>query len=327
MNATDVMDAVVTRLVEAIEAGADDWQMPWRTLGANGWPTNAATGNRYSGGNVLALYLSAIDRQYPTARWATYKQWQALGAQVRKGERGTLGIFWKVTDYQPEPADGDDATDEKTQHRQRSAWARAFTVFNAARVDNDLHPSQTVHVDPLERDARAEAFFAAIPAAVRWGSGQPCYRPHADDVVMPAFDAFHTAPDAYATLAHELIHWTGHPTRLARSYGQRFGDDAYTAEELVAELGAAFTCALVGIDTVARTDHAGYLVHWCQMLRAQPSILLTAAAKAQAAADWLAAYSTTPADALDLAPVTSAAVHVTVAYPRPERWLDLGAGS
>ena len=176
-------------------------------------------------------------------------------------------------------------------------------MFNAAQVDNDPAAAPAaVEPDPLDRDARAEAFFAAVPAVVRWGAGNPCYRPTADDVVMPAFDAFHTAPDAYATLAHELTHWTGHPTRLARTYGKRFGDDAYAAEELVAELGAAFVCALVGIDSVARTDHAGYLAHWCRMLRAQPAVLWTVAAKAQAAADWLAAYSTTPADTPALKP-------------------------
>ena len=91
-------------------------------------------------------------------------------------------------------------------------------------------------------------------------------------------------------------HWTGHPTRLARIYGKRFGDDAYAAEELVAELAAAFTCPVAGIDTVARTDHAGHLTHWTRMLRAQPAVLWTVASKAQAATDRLAAYSTTPAD-------------------------------
>ena len=176
-------------------------------------------------------------------------------------------------------------------------------MFNAAQVDNDpAAPAPPPTLDPLDRDARAEAFFAAVPAVVRWGAGNPCYRPATDDVVMPAFDAFHTAADAYGTLAHELTHWTGHPTRLARTYGKRFGDDAYAAEELVAELGAAFVCALVGIDSVARTDHAGYLAHWCRMLRAQPAVLWTVAAKAQAAADWLAAYSTTPADTAALEP-------------------------
>ena len=114
---------------------------------------------------------------------------------------------------------------------------------------------------------------------------------------MPPFDAFNTAADAYATLAHELGHWTGHPTRLNRSFGKRFGDHAYAAEELVAELSAAFTCAVVGIDTVARTDHAGYLAHWCQLLRQQPAVLWTVAAKAQAATDLLASYQPTPAEA------------------------------
>ena len=162
-------------------------------------------------GNVLALYFAAVDHDYPTARWATYTQWQALGAQVRNGERGTLGIFWKVTD----PADDDTGdqrgTDDQTP-RRRSAWARAFTVFNAAQVDNDptAAPAAVKH-DPLDRDARAEAFFAAVPAVVRWGAGSPCYRPPADDVLMPAFDAFHSAPDAYGTLAHDPLTAPGRP--------------------------------------------------------------------------------------------------------------------
>ena len=293
MNAADVMDDVVARLVAAIEAGADTWDMPWRSLGTTGWPINAATGNRYRGGNVIALYLVAADRGYATARWATYRQWTALGAQVRQGERGTRGIFWKVTERDTD----DDTSDDDNPARQRSAWARAFTVFNAAQVDNDPRADEApLDVSPLQRDARAEAFFAAVPATVQWGGGNPCYRPATDDVLMPNFDAFDTAADAYSTLAHELIHWTGHRTRLGRIYGKRFGDDAYAAEELVAELGAAFTCAVVGIATVARTDHAGYLSHWTRMLRAQPAVLWTIASKAQAATDWLAAYSTTPAD-------------------------------
>ena len=295
MNAADVMERVVARLVDAIEAGAADWQMPWRTLASTGWPTNAATGHRYSGGNVLALYLAAADRSYPTARWATYKQWSALGAQVRKGERGTRGLFWKLTER-----DADDdtvTTDDTTPTPQRSAWARVFTVFNAAQVDNDPNADAApLDLSPLERDARAETFFAAVPASVRWGAGNPCYRPADDDVLMPTFDAFTTSADAYATLAHELGHWTGHPTRLARTHGKGFGDDAYAAEELVAELSAAFTCAVVQIDTVARTDHAGYLAHWTWMLRAQPAVLWTVASKAQVATDWVAAYSTTPVD-------------------------------
>lgn len=304
MRAADVMGDVVARLVTAIEAGAADWRMPWRQIGPGGLPTNAATGARYRGANVLALHLAALDRGYTTPRWATYKQWHSVGAQVCPGERGTRAIFWKVTtvdDTEPGDSDADAAPDPA----RRPAWARTFTVFNAAQVDNDPAPAGDRHeLTPHQRYAAVEAFFAAIPADVRWGSGHPCYLAAADAVVMPAFDVFDTPADAYATLAHELGHWTGHPTRLARTYGRRFGDTAYAAEELVAELSAAFTCAVAGIDTVARTDHAGYLAHWCQMLRAQPAILWSVAAKAQAATDWLAAYSATPAE-LDPAHLTS----------------------
>lgn len=300
MKAADVMADVVTRLVDAIEQGAGEWAMPWRSMGTGGWPVNAVTGNRYSGGNVLALALTAMERGYPSNRWATYKQWAAIGAQVRKGERGTQGIYWNV-----KPGETITETDTTTgetvelQSEDRVAWARTFVVFNAAQVDNDPTPTTALTLTPLERDGCAEAFFAAIPADVRWGAGNPCYRPATDVVVMPAFGAFHSTPDAYATLAHELGHWTGHESRLARIYGRRFGDHAYAAEELVAELTAAFTCALAGIDTVARADHASYLAHWCEMLTAQPAILWTVASKAQAAADYLADYSDTPAELAD----------------------------
>jgi antirestriction protein ArdC len=299
-NASDVMERVVARLVDAIEAGTDGWEMPWRTLGTHGWPTNAVTGTRYSGGNVLALHFAAIDRGDASARWATYKQWEALGGQVRQGERGTRCIYWHVkpADITTDP-DPDTGETVELQTTARVAWARAFTVFNAAQVDNDPGAEPVPELTPLERDARVNAFFAAIPALVAWGAGNPCYQPATDRVVMPAFDAFHSTADAYATLAHELGHWTGHPTRLTRTYGRRFGDDAYAAEELVAELSAAFTCAVTGIDTVERTDHAAYLAHWCRMLKAQPAILWTVAAKAQSATDWLAAYSTTPAEGRD----------------------------
>lgn len=302
MKAIDVMTDVVTELVAQIEAGAGDWSMPWRTMPA-GVPTNAATGVAYRGGNVLALSLAAARRGWGN-RWATYRQWEGRGAQVRQGEAGTRGIRWNVkpgdTITEQDPDTGETVT---LQTADRVTSARAFVVFNAAQVDGDPNPPTAAGRTPLERDQHAEAFFTAVPATVRWGAGNPCYRSGTDDVVMPAFDSFTTAPDAYATLAHELGHWTGHPTRLARTFGRRFGDDTYAAEELVAELSAAFTCALVGIDTVARTDHASYLAHWCRMLRAQPAILWTVAAKAQAASDHLADYSQHPAD-----PATPAAL-------------------
>jgi antirestriction protein ArdC len=295
MKAAEAIAGIVARLVAQIEAGATGWEMPWRNFSVAGWPTNAVSGRHYRGGNAIVLAVTAYTVGYPTARWATYKQWASIGAHVRRGERATTAIYWHA---QPATDDGSASDDDDGQtaadvNGGPAAWARSFSVFNAAQIDNDPQPDTSrVDVDRVERDAVAEAWFANIPAAavVGWGEGNPCYRPGVDRIVMPPFDAFDTAADAYATLAHELAHWTGHPSRLNRSFGVRFGDHAYAAEELVAELSAAFTCALVGIDTVARTDHAGYLAHWCQLLRRTPSALWSIAAKAQAATDLLDSY-------------------------------------
>lgn len=237
MRAVDVMDRVVSDLVAAIEAGATTWEMPWRTMASTGVATNAVTHNRYSGANALTLAMVAVARGYTSSRWATYKQWASVGAQVRRGEQGTQGIYWHVKPAQTTTDTGADG--ELT--RDRVAWARAFSVFNVAQVDDAADVEATPDLTPLQRIERAEALFAAVPAAVGWGEGNPCYRPATDRVQMPAFDAFTSAEHAYGTLAHELAHWTGHPTRLNRTYGKRFGDDAYAAEELVAELSAAFT--------------------------------------------------------------------------------------
>jgi antirestriction protein ArdC len=295
MKAADAMAGIVARLIGQIEAGAATWEMPWRRIGAAGWPTNAVTGRRYNGGNVIMLAIAAVDAGYPTGRWATYKQWSSVGAHVRRGEHATCGIYWHAQPTANSDADEDDATATTTIKGGLVVWARTFHVFNAAQVDNDPDPQTSrPTLEPLRRDAVAEAWFASIPAAVAWGEGDPCYRPADDRIAMPPFDAFRTTADAYATLAHELGHWTGHPTRLNRSFGVRFGDHAYAAEELVAELSAAFTCAVVSIDTVARTDHAGYLTHWCQMLRQQPAVLWSVAAKAQAATNLLASCQAAP---------------------------------
>lgn len=211
MHAGDVMEQVVADLVAAIEAGAGEWTMPWRQMGATGWPANAVTHNRYGGGNALVLNFVAARQGYPSSQWATYKQWATIGAQVRRGERGTRGIYWHVTDAGTvTETDADTGETVTLQSDSRPRWARAFTVFNIAQVDGAEQVAQP-EPDPLDRDAHAEAFFAAVPAEIRWGSGNPAYLTGADAVRMPRFDAFHTAGDAYATLAHDPLTAPGRP--------------------------------------------------------------------------------------------------------------------
>ena len=302
MNATDVMTNTTAAIIAAIQAGAGDWEMPWHHTGTSGLPTNAATGQPYSGGNIVALWAAALTHGWQHQQWATYKQWTAAGAQVRKGETGTGLIYWNVqpaatvtVSDETTSVTGGDTTGEAVEltSATRVRWARSFTVFNAAQVDG-----WTTTTDPNPPAAGAAAeWFNNVPARVLWGHGNPCYRPANDLVVMPAADSFTTDTACWATLAHELAHWTGYPERLDRTFGKRFGDDAYAAEELVAELAAAFTCATLRIPTVARTDHAAYLAHWCTVLRADPGILWSVASKASAATAHLASYQPATAPA------------------------------
>lgn len=221
MKAADVMETVVADLVAAIEHGAGTWSMPWRQMATTGVPTNAVTGKRYTGGNALWFALVAIDRGYPSPQWATFKQWQSVGAQVRKGERGTWGIYWNVRSAETiTETDPDTGETVEVTTAERVTWARSFAVFNVAQVDNAPGVEAPADLTPLQRIERVEAFFAAVPAAVGWGEGNPCYRPAADRVVMPAFDAFDTCGHAYGTLAHELAHWTARRRQGSRAGGR-----------------------------------------------------------------------------------------------------------
>jgi antirestriction protein ArdC len=268
------MAHIVDTLVRQIEDGAGEWHMPWTHNGLAGLPYNASTLATYRGGNIVWLWMAALDRGYTNPRWATYKQWSALGAQVRKGEKATLAMVWKPI----EPKDDDDT-------KPKRGFYRAFPLFNTAQVDGD--PLAAAVPDELELDIFMPT-LGFVPATII--EGNPSYDTKNDVVRMPPHSAFDNGDAYFATLAHELGHWTGHSTRLNREYGKRFGDEAYAAEELVAEMSAAFTCATFAVPTVERLDHAAYLEHWIKMLKATPDILFTVASKAQAATDHLLSH-------------------------------------
>ena len=136
-----------------------------------------------------------------------------------------------------------------------------------------------------ERDAMIDGFLACSGADIREGFGEAYYRPGADYISLPSFAAFKSAAQFYATSFHELGHWTGHKSRLDRDLRLRFGERAYAAEELIAELCAAFLCAEFSIDGDLR--HAGYIQSWISLLKADRRAFFTACSKAQAAADYL----------------------------------------
>ena len=283
MNANDLFEPVTNDLIAAIERGANGWTMPWQQFAATGIPRSADR-RPYRGWNALVLAFTAFERGYPSGTWATYQGWQRHGAQVRRGEHGTRVVLWKPTDRH---ATTDEASDTG-EHPTRSAlFARTFTVFASEQVDGADHLAEIPTPDPARQIDSAERYFDAVGARVIRGGNVACYLPAVDLIHIPNPDQFARPSDFYSTLAHEQTHRTGHPCRLHRDLTGRFGSLAYGAEELVAELGAAFWCAQFRLDQTTRPDHAAYIGDWLAMLRQDTRALVTACSHAQRAVDYL----------------------------------------
>jgi antirestriction protein ArdC len=272
----------VTHAIEAALArGVRPWTKPWRT-DAVMTPLvlpRRANGEGYRGVNVIALWAAALEYGYASPDWFTFKQALAAGGQVRKGERGSFVVFYKEVRADGESGDQEDAAPRRI--------LRGYTVFNRAQIDG-IAPPTDVSPDWASSTDRYADRFAKIPAHIRFGGSRAFYAPSSDHIQLPPRPAFIDETQFYATLAHELGHWTRHPTRLDRDFGQkRFGDHGYALEELVAELCAAFVGAVIGLPGEHIDDHAAYIESWLKVLKDNPSAFLTAAAKAQLAADYL----------------------------------------
>jgi antirestriction protein ArdC len=286
----DAYRKVTDAIINAIEQGVGNWRMPWHTSGRFAFsPINVASRKPYRGINILCLWAAAQAKGYERGEWATYQQWQERGAQVRKGEKATLVVFWKFANAASETDDGEDTP----KSGSRLLFTRGYSAFNAAQVDG-YTPKADGETPLPERIEHAEAFFQGIGATVRHGGNQAFYSPAADQIQMPPFQAFVNGVSYYSTLAHEHTHWTAAASRCDRQLGKRFGDNAYAAEELIAELGAAFTCAHLGLSTEPREDHAQYIQSWLRVLKADSRAIFTAASKAQLATDWLIARAGEP---------------------------------
>jgi antirestriction protein ArdC len=294
---TDVHQLVTDRIIAMLEAGAGDFRMPWhKSSSPLHIPINALTGKRYRGINVVSLWCTAEERGYTSNEWGTYKQWQEKKAQVRGGEKAALVMFFK--EYHVEPS-GETSDDDGRRVVAKASWA-----FNAAQVEGYEAPKLPEQTrGPIERIAAADAFARGTGAIVRHGGDRAFYSPGQDFVQMPDERLFlgdegNRKEAYYSTLLHELTHWSGAEKRLAREFGKRFGDKSYSFEELVAELGAAFLCASLGITNEPRRDHAQYLAHWLAILKEDKKAITHAAAKASAAADYLESLADTPAEKL-----------------------------
>lgn len=284
----DLFQRITNQIIAAIESGAGVYKMPWNPKlcsgSAIGIPHNPVGHYGYRGINILSLWASQQENNYATPEWATFKQWQAAGAQVRKGEKGTVTVFFKAMDKGSVPLDSDD------QQPRRHFIAKAAYVFNIAQVDGYEPPAPPI-LTPLERHAAADEFIQSSAAIIYHDSRHACYIPSRDEIHLPPEGAFFDAQGYYGVVLHELVHWTGHADRCARDLRNRFGCEAYAAEELIAELGAAFLCAQLGVSQEPRIDHARYIESWLKILKHDKRAIFTAAAKANQAADYLASLT------------------------------------
>jgi antirestriction protein ArdC len=269
--------------VRALKEARGTYQMPWHT-GEVPFvvPTNAMTEHPYHGVNILSLWLDAKTKNYRSGYWASYKQWQSLGGQVRQGEHGSIIVFYKrLEQTELEIAAGE---------LPRSV-GRAYWVFNAAQIDN-WKPPEPTRQSSVEINEQVAAFVNALDAKIDHGYARAQYRIDLDRIEMPSPSWFHatktrTASEGYhSVLLHELTHWSGAAHRIGRDLRNRFGTHAYAFEELVAELGAAFLCASFGITNEPRQDHAAYVANWLEVLNDDSRAIFRAASRAQEAIEY-----------------------------------------
>ena len=274
-----IYQTVTDQIIAELETGAAPWVKPWAVSGASEMPYNAASGRQYSGTNVLLLWLHTAAKGYSRPAYVTFNQARQAGGSVRKGEK-SIGVIFTSTF---EKGEGDD--------KRLIPFAKTTPVFNIDQCDGlpaDWY-GKPVAKTPVEIDATFTAFVAATGAQIGHGGDRAFYSTAQDRIQMPVPEAFSAVNQYQATLLHELGHWTGHESRLNRVFGKRFGDQAYAAEELVAELTAAFLCAHLGI--MGELRHSGYIQSWIEMLKGDPKAIFTASAAASKAADHIRGYS------------------------------------
>ena len=284
----DVYARITNKIIADLEGGVLTWVKPWQTIRhAAGEITRPlrASGEKYRGINILILWATALDKWYISPIWLTLQQGNKLGAHVKKGEKSTHVFFFdKFKKTEVDKETGEAAVKE-------IFFGRTYAVFNGEQfVGLPGHFTATVEpvrLTPIERDAACDAFFANAGAVIRHGGNRAFYRRSDDFIQLPNPEQFQATEKYYGTKAHEFIHWTAHDSRLAREFGEKFGDEKYAKEELVAEIGAAFLCADLALTPEPGADHAAYVASWLKSLKDDKRLIFSAAAQAQKATDFL----------------------------------------
>lgn len=286
---TDIYTRVTSKIIADLEKGVRTWLKPWNAYHLTNRIAQPQrhNGERYRGLNIILLWASSVDQGFTANRWMTFKQAKELGGHVMKGMKGETVIYADKL-VKTETGDNGEEIDRAIP------YMKSYTVFNVEQIEglpeNFYQKPEPINPD-IKRDEVLDAFFAATQASIRHSGNQAYYNIGADFVQMPPLECFNDTENYYATLAHEMTHWTRHENRLNRDFGRkRWGDEGYAQEELVAELGSAFLCAELGITPEVRDDHAAYIDSWLKVLKADKRAIFSAAAHAQRAVDHLQSY-------------------------------------
>lgn len=282
MAKADIYQQVTDQIIASLESGALPWVKSWADNAAPvslGVPHNRVSKKAYSGVNTLLLWSAKTENAFTGDCWLTYKQAQDLGGNVRKGEKGTRIVFFK-----PLTKDIENPTTGETETKG-FAMARGYTVFNIDQCDN-VDPLAVPETTPSASGSFMQDVARTIGADLRIMGNTACFIPSRDQVHMPAPEAFTSLDHFDATLAHELAHWTGHRSRLDRNLSGRFGSESYAAEELIAEIAAAYMSAEQGF-SIEAMRHPGYIESWLKVLKNDKRAIFTAASQAQKATNYI----------------------------------------
>jgi antirestriction protein ArdC len=272
--------AIITDCVVALlERGIVPWRKPWG--GPDGLPQNLVSKREYRGVNTFMLASAGFASPF----WVTFNQAKAKGGSVRKGEKSSPVVFWKVTDAKMD--------DDGVTIAGKRFILRYYNVFNVAQCEGIDDPSaRALPEAPFQPIDRCEAVVADMPdpPTIEHGETRAYYRPTIDMVNMPRRELFSAPAEYYSTLFHELAHATGHPSRIGRKgilQVAAFGSGEYSREELVAEMGAAFLCGHCGVEQATIENSAAYIGNWLRKLKDDRTLIVQAAAAAQKASDYI----------------------------------------
>lgn len=278
---------VTNLIVERLEAGVVPWQMPWKTAGAI--PRNLISKKPYRGFNFWYLLSFRFERPY----FLTFNQAKEMGGSIRKGAKSHLVVFWKL--FEVKQKDG--TTDEVPMLR----YYRVFHIDDVEGIPENKIPDNQSHDHDFDPIAACEELVERWHDSpeIRHGHSQAAYLPALDRVEMPSPRTFFEDEKYYSTLYHELIHSTGHRSRLDRHSkfpDHKFASRSYSQEELIAEMGAAYLCGITGIENKTIDNSAAYIQSWLKKLKSDNKFVIQAASHAQKAVDYILENQTNPAE-------------------------------